>query len=324
MSDFILEKEQTVCDIGGVKVGGQPGANPTVLIGSMFHKGDKLVKNRTSGEFDREGARTHIEALERISTKTGIPAMIDIVGNSAEEIAGYVEFVSAETSAPVCIDSWRPEVRIEATRLAARAGLLERLVYNSLNPWNPEIEAEVEEIAGIGVRHVVVAVFDDEDKSPAGRIKCLEKLMPSVKRGGFESILVDTTVMNVAAMAFSLKAGLEIKKRFGLPVGCAPSNGTYAWKELRELGLTNGFAGADAAAHGIAALLWNDFLFYGPMSGTGRVFAAAAAAESIKTMFGYAESGRLTARKSHPVRKLFGKFVEEVESQQTAAQGECS
>jgi hypothetical protein len=41
-------------------------------------------------------------------------------------------------------------------------------------------------------------------------------------------------------------------------------------------------------------------------------------------MFGYAESGRLTARKSHPVRKLFGKFVEEVESQQTAAQGECS
>ncbi len=315
MRNFVFEKDQRVCDVGGVRVGGQPGVNPTALIGSMFHKGDGLIKDRKTAEFDRETARTYLKQLEEMSSKTGIPAMVDIVGNSAKEIAAYLEFVSAEIAAPICIDSWQPDVRVEAAKEAARMGLLDRLLYNSLNPWNPDLDAEVDNIAGIGVKHVVVAVFDEEDKLAPGRIKSLEKLMPAIERGGFSSILVDTTVMNVAAMAFSLQAGFEIKERFGLPVGCAPANGTYMWKELRGLASRDGFAGADAAAHGIAALLWNDFLFYGPMTGTERVFGAAATAESIKAMAAHAASGRLEASETHPVRKLFGTFVKEIESQ---------
>jgi tetrahydromethanopterin S-methyltransferase subunit H len=303
-----------------VKIGGQPGVNPAALVGSMFHKGDRLIKERKRGEFDREAARARLKKLDEMSSKTGIPAMVDIVGNSAEEIAGYLEFVSAETDAPICIDAWQPEVRIEAAGEAARLGLLDRLIYNSLNPWNPDLDAEVEQIARIGVRHVVVAVFDEQDKLASGRIKCLEKLMPAIERGGFSSVLVDTTVMNVAAMAFSLQAGFEIKERFGLPVGGSPANGTYMWKEMRGPGSSECFKGADAAAHGAAALLWNDFLFYGPMTGTERVFGAAAAAESIKAMAARAASGRLAASETHPVRKLFGKFAKEVESQSATEQ----
>jgi tetrahydromethanopterin S-methyltransferase subunit H len=126
--------------------------------------------------------------------------------------------------------------------------------------------------------------------------------------------MVDTTVMNVAAMAFSLQAGRAIKQRFGLPVGCAPSNGTYMWKELRELGIGNVFSGADAGAHAMASLLWNDFLFYGPMTGTERVFGAVAAAESIKAILGFGESGKIIASPAHPARTLFGSFIEEIES----------
>jgi tetrahydromethanopterin S-methyltransferase subunit H len=218
---------------------------------------------------------------------------------------------------PLCIDSWQPNVRVEAAKEASRLNLLDRLVYNSLNPWNPELEAEVDEIAGIGVKHVVVAVFDDSDKLPSGRIRSLDRLLPVIEKGGFKSLLVDTTVMNVAAMAFSIQAGREIKERFGLPVGCSPANGTYMWKELRQVASRDGFAGADGAAHGISTLLWNDFLFYGPMTGTERVFAASATAESIKTMAAYAEFGRLDAAPTHPVRKLFSKFIEEVEAEQT-------
>jgi tetrahydromethanopterin S-methyltransferase subunit H len=314
MKSFRLTKEQTVCDIAGVKVGGQPGTNPTVLIGSMFHKGDRLVANRKEGKFDKDAARTHLKRLEELSGNTGIPAMIDIVGNTAEELSRYLDFVAGETGMPLCIDAWRPDVRIEAAHLAARAGLLDRLVYNSLNPWNPTLEAEVEEIAGVGIRHVVVAVFDDADKMPSGRMKSLEKLLPAIEKGNFTSILVDTTVMNVAAMAFSIQAGFEIKERFGLPVGCSPANGTYMWEQLRRVTSRSGFAGADSAVHAIAALLWNDFLFYGPMTGTERVFAAAAAAESIKALFEYAGSSRLPAGQSHPARKLFGEFLEQLES----------
>lgn len=307
-------REQKVCNIGGVKVGGQPGENPTVLIASMFHKGDRLIENRKAGKFDKEGARAYLARLSDISAKTGIPAMIDVVGNSPDEFACYLEFVAGEASMPICIDSWQPKVRIEAAAEAARLGLLDRLLYNSLNPWNPEIEAEVGAIADAGVRHVVIAAFDDEDKMASGRIKCLEKLLPIIEKGGFESVLVDTTVMNLAAMAFSIQAGFEIKELFGLPVGCAPSNGTYMWKEFREIVSQSGFAGADAAAHGIASVLWNDFLFYGPMTGTERVFAATAAAEAMKAMFMYAESGGLPSGDTHPFRKFFPKFIEQLES----------
>lgn len=298
-----------------MKVGGQPGTNPTVLIGSMFHKGDKLIQNRKKGTFHKEAARARLRRAEEISRATAIPLMIDVVGNTADEFSSYLDFVSTETNMPICIDAWRPEVRIDAARQAARTGLLERLVYNSLNPWNPNLEAEVGEIASIGIRHVVVAVFDDTDKLPSGRMRSLEKLLPSIAAGEFKSILVDTTVMNVAAMAFSIQAGLEIKERMGFPVGCSPANGTYMWEELRELQLHEGFAGADAAAHGIATLLWNDFLFYGPMTGTERVFAATAAAESMKAMFDYAASGKLSAVPTHPVRKLFAKFIEQLNSE---------
>ena len=315
MNLFVFEKDQKVCDVNGVKLGGQPGVNPSVLIGSMFHKGDKLLESRKDSKFNKEKAREHIKTLEKNMAATGIPAMIDIVGNTAEELSGYLEFLAAETAMPLCIDSWQPKVRIEVAKEAARLKVLDRLVYNSLNPWNPELEAEIDEIAGAGVRHVVVAVFDDSDKLASGRIKSLERLLPLIEKGGFESIIVDTTVMNVAAMAFSIQAGFEIKKSFGLPVGCSPANGTYMWKELRQIASNDGFAGADGAAHGISALLWNDFLFYGPMTGTERAFAAAATAESIKAMAAYAESGCLSAAKTHPVRKLFAKFIEEVESE---------
>lgn len=317
MKKFVFEKVQSVCQIGGVKVGGQPGVNPTVLIGSMFHTGDKLIEDRKSGRFDKAAARKRLKRLDEISANTGIPSMVDIVANTAEEFSNYLEFVAAETSAPICIDAWQPKVRVEAARCAARAGLLQRLVYNSLNPWNKDLEAEVNEIAEIGVRHVVVCVFDETDKLPAGRMKALEKLMPVIEKGSFKSMLVDTTVMNVAAMAFSIQAGFEIKERFGLPVGCAPANGTYMWEELRKIATPAGFAGADSAVCGIAVLLWNDFLFYGPMTGTERAFAAAAAAESIKAMFVYTESKRLPATQSHPLRNMFGKFVEQLESERT-------
>jgi tetrahydromethanopterin S-methyltransferase subunit H len=314
---FQFEKEQTVCQIAGVKIGGQPGVNPTVLIGSMFHKGDRLLESRTEGKFDEQAASEQIRTLERCSSATGIPAMLDIVGNSVGELARYMEFIATKTNMPFCIDSWQPQVRVETVREAARLDLLNRLVYNSLNPWNPDLEAEVNGIAETGVSHAVVAVFDDRDKTAAGRIKSLEDLLPTIAKGNFKSILVDTTVMNVAAMAFSIQAGREIKERFGLPVGCSPANGTYMWKELRQRISREGFSGADGAAHGIGALLWNDFLFYGPMTGTERVFAATAAAESIKALCAYAASERISATQTHPVRMLFEKFVEEIESERS-------
>ncbi|MHA1905426.1 MAG: tetrahydromethanopterin S-methyltransferase subunit H family protein, partial [Candidatus Thorarchaeota archaeon] len=36
---FVFKQEQKTYDFGGVKIGGNPGENPTVLVGGLFVKG---------------------------------------------------------------------------------------------------------------------------------------------------------------------------------------------------------------------------------------------------------------------------------------------
>ncbi|MCK4817729.1 tetrahydromethanopterin S-methyltransferase subunit H, partial [bacterium] len=41
---FQLKTEQKICEIGGVRFGGQPGEYPTVVIPSIFQKGDRVFE----------------------------------------------------------------------------------------------------------------------------------------------------------------------------------------------------------------------------------------------------------------------------------------
>ncbi|MBA7677745.1 hypothetical protein ES703_86009 [subsurface metagenome] len=51
-----FDLEQKVFNIGGIKVGGQPGQNPPVLLWNMFQKGDVLLESRKERKFNREKA----------------------------------------------------------------------------------------------------------------------------------------------------------------------------------------------------------------------------------------------------------------------------
>ena len=55
---FEFTAEQKVFDIAGVKVGGKPGENPSVLIGSMFFRGHKIVSDPEKGIFDKAKAKS--------------------------------------------------------------------------------------------------------------------------------------------------------------------------------------------------------------------------------------------------------------------------
>jgi tetrahydromethanopterin S-methyltransferase subunit H len=44
--DFLTE--QSIFEIGGVRVGGRPRADPTVLIGSVFYHGHKVCRDESS------------------------------------------------------------------------------------------------------------------------------------------------------------------------------------------------------------------------------------------------------------------------------------
>jgi tetrahydromethanopterin S-methyltransferase subunit H len=300
---FRYERSQKVCTIGGVQVGGQPGERAPLLIGNMFQKGDLILESRKEGRFDQAAAEERIHEVERISQETGVPCLIAMVANSEEEIKGYIDFFTGVTGMPFAVDIWQQKTRLAAARYVAKRGLQARVLYNSITPWDEDIEGQISELRELGIRHVVVQVFDMEDKKPAGRVTSLKRLLPLVEKGNFESILIDTAVMNLPATAFSLIANHLIKKEFGLPVGFAPSNGTYMWRKNVSEQEKKGFPAIDAGVHAISALA-SDFLFYGPLTGTSRVFPAVAAATSMMAAAVYAEGSALPER-NHPLNLLF-------------------
>ncbi|HJX37127.1 MAG TPA: tetrahydromethanopterin S-methyltransferase subunit H [Anaerolineae bacterium] len=308
---FRYDKEQRVCDIGGIKVGGQPGENPPLLLASLFQKGDKLVESRKNRKFDRKGATDRIKEMEEISDQTGVPGMVAMVANSPEEMKAYVDFFVSVSDRPFAIDIWVQNTRVEATRYICEQGLADRLLYNSITPWDEDIPGQVETLKELGVKHIVVQAFDVEDKTPTGRPKSLRKMMELVGTAGFESILVDTAVMNLPATAFSLLANSLVKDEFGVPVGSAPSNGTYMWKASREKWGSKGFVGVDAGIHAVSTLA-SDFMLYGPMTGTQRIFPAVAAASAVLATLVYDDTGTLPKNKTHPLNLLFSDMVEQL------------
>lgn len=310
---FRYELDQKVCTIGGVKIGGQPGENPPLLIANMFQKGDVVLKSRKEGIFNREAAMERIREMERFSKETGVPGLIAMVANSEEEIKGYIDFFVSVTDMPFAIDIWQQKTRLAAARYVAERGLQERTLYNSITPWDEDIEAQVAELKELDIKHVVIQAFDVTDKRPTGRVTSLKHMLSFVEKGGFQSILVDTAVMNLPATAFSLIANHLIKKEFGLPVGFAPANGTYMWRKDAPGEERDRFPAIDAAVHAISALA-SDFLFYGPLTGTHRIFPATAAAASIMATAAYAESSDLP-QGNHPLNLLFPNVVSQFQKE---------
>lgn len=313
---FRFKKEQKICKIGGIKFGGQPGENPTVLIGTMFYNGHKILESRKGCKFDKRRAEELINRQEELSDQTGIPAMLDLVANTAEEIRCYIDFVTGITDMPFSTDIWTVEPKLGAARYVAEMGLQERHLYNSIAPWSKDPEREVSELKKIGLKNALMVAFNPEDPTPDGRISIIkEKLLPWATEAGFENVLADTSVMSVPSTPFSFLGSRKVKETFGIPVGCAPSNGTDLVKKTQE-GMWGkiGFVGVDSAAHAIG-VLWNDFLLYGPIESAPWMFPAVATANAMLSTFVYDETEHLPESPEHPLNKLYSDFVEALRGQ---------
>lgn len=309
---FKLETLQKVCEIGNFRVGGQYGENPPLLISSMFHNGDKILESRKEGKWDKVKAEEYVKKQEELSAITGIPAIVAMVANSAEEMARYIDWFTGISEMPFGIDMWVEKPRLEAAEYVAKKGLQDRLVYNSITPWDKDIPGQVKKLKELGIKHVIIQAYDVADPSPRGRLTSFIKIMESIPKGTFESILVDTSVMNLPAIALSGAANKIVKEATGWPCGVASSNGTYMWKEAREIFGAEGFAAMNAAGQGASALYWSDFIFYGPIVAAPKMFPAVVSGAVMAACMGYHETGRLPANKNHPFYKFFNDFAEKL------------
>jgi tetrahydromethanopterin S-methyltransferase subunit H len=206
--------------------------------------------------------------------------------------------------------------KLAAAAYCAEKGLLDRMFYNSLTVWEKDLETEIKEIADIGVKHVLLVAFDQEDQMPSGRITGTQRLLDAIEKVGanFESVFVDTSVMNGPATAFCGLANKVIKEKWGIPTASAPSNGSYMWKAAREKFGFKGWAAADAALEALSAYMYHDMIFSGPMAGAERIIPAVAMADAFLATAVYAETKRLPADANHPLFKLFPDFVEQLKT----------
>lgn len=313
---FKFETAQKVCEIGGVKFGGQPGEYPTVVCSSIFQKGDRVFEGKRKEGFDEKRAEELLKAQDKLVSETGIPGMADIVANTGKEFERFIDFVTSMTGMPFCIDAWVLKPKLEAAAYCAEKGLLDRMFYNSLTVWEKDIETEIREISQIGVKHVLLVAFDQEDQMPSGRITGTQRLMDAIEKAGadFDSIFVDTSVMNGPATALCGIANRMIKEKWGFPAASAPSNGSYMWTQARDLWGFKGWAAADAALEALASFMYHDMIFSGPMAGATRIFPAVAMADAFLATSVFSETGELPKDSNHPLYKLFPEFVDQLKT----------
>jgi len=260
-------------DIGGVKVGGEVGENPTVMIGSIFYMGDKIVSDEKAGVFDKEKARELISKVEEMSERTGLSAMLDVVCTYAETARGYLEFVTDATYMPILIDAVSEEAAATGLESAKELGIIDRTVLNSVNPETREkVYEKIKETslkAALLLTYSTKAIISSKE-----RINLLEAMIPKVKAAGVEKMLVDTVVIDIATLGLACKAIREVKERFGLPAGCGAHNAISSWKTLKEKKDKTLTLTCSSVANGLPIALGADFVLYGPISDAAYVFPA--------------------------------------------------
>jgi tetrahydromethanopterin S-methyltransferase subunit H len=316
MFPFAFKNEPKVCEVGGVKFGGQPGDYPCVCVNSIFQKGDRVFDGKRKEGFNEQRAAELLKMQDKLWCETGVPGMADIVANTGQEFKTYIDFVTSVSNMPFCVDAWVMKPKLEGAAYCAEKGLLDRMFYNSLTVWEQDLETEVREISKIGVKHVLLVSFDQSDQMPSGRITGTQKILDVIDRVGakFESIFVDTSVMNGPAAALCGVANQLIKEKWGFPVASAPSNGSYMWKKARELWGFKGWAAADAALEALSAFYYHDMIFSGPMAGAERIMPAVAMAEAFKATARFAESKKLPKDPNHPLFMLFPEFTAQLKT----------
>ena len=282
---FRFTAEQCVYDINGTKIGGQPGEYPTVLIGSIFYRGHKIIKDAEKGLFDEAAAKKLLDDEAELSAETGNPRIVDVLGDTETALTKHAEFVLKHTTTPIFLDSPSPEVRIAALKhFANDPQAMDRIIYNSLEENCTDEELAV--LKDCGVKTAVVLAFSKKHLQPAKRVKLLvgdekhEGLLTKAKRAGVEQYLIDPGVLDVASSSWTAMAIRDIKEQYGFPGGCAASNALYLWKKMRSKGSPY-FEAAGASVFTFPITHGGDFILYGPIANAGWVYQATATTDAM-------------------------------------------
>ena len=274
--------QQKIFEVGKVKVGGQPGENPTVLVGSIFYYRHRIVIDEKTGDLNKEEAEKLIRLQEEVSDKTGNPCMLDVVGSTGEAIRKFISFVADVTEMPILIDSPSIEVRIAGANYVSEVGLEKRVIYNSLM-----LESKTEEFQAIKenrVESAILLAYEKAVMTSEARVKAIRELLPKVKEAGVTKPLLDTFVIDIPSLSMACRAMLDLKRELGLPCGCGAHNAISTWLGLKKRMGAQAVRPCAVTVNVTPVVLGADFILYGPIEDCKYVFPSVYA---INTAYKY-------------------------------------
>lgn len=299
---FKFDKEQKIFDISGVKIGGQPGQLPTVMIGSIFYFKQKILKNDKTGEFDKEQAEYLLRKEDEISKKTGNPRIVDVCASSAEAFPRIIDFVAETIDGPFTLDGITDGVRIAGAKYAGELGLSKRVVYNSISP--NFTEDEITAIKEAKIKSAILLALNTKNPTVTGRIQALDGLLPIAQRAGIQNILVDTTNIDIPDPGPVSKAIYLVKEKYGLPAGAGTHNAVSMWKNRRKLEPKQILI-ASSVANVFPIVMGANFMLYGPIEGAPDAYFYCGLADAYISHSMRYEFKIQPMSREHPVYKIF-------------------
>ena len=337
---FKFEKEQSVWDFNGTKIGGQPGECPTVLGASIFYNKHEIVLDDRTGKIDKPKAEALWNRCQELSDITGIPHFIQIIAEFAEAFESYFTwFDSIDNKTAFLMDSSAPAARMHAAKYVTEVGLADRAIYNSIN--GSITAEEIEALKASDVNSAIVLAFNPADPSVAGREKVLVEGGVAGQTKGMIAIAeecgITRPILDTAATPLGLGSGgsyreiLACKAIHGYPTGGAYHNMTVSWTWLRrwkknlhtvydakpilkeqmlkhyandmEALRQAVWSAPDIGSNLIASTLGADLIMYGPIENVEPMMTCQAYAD-IAILEATRQLGVECAAESHPIFKL--------------------
>ncbi|TFF67734.1 hypothetical protein EU520_01355 [Candidatus Thorarchaeota archaeon] len=274
---FVFKKEQVSYDFGGVTIGGQPGENPTVLIGGLFFKGQPIVESTKKGLFDEKMASEWIAVGREMEERTGHPLVIQAFGRTPEAMESHISWLAENFDGPFMFESTSAKARKRGIEYCNDAGLAERAIYNSVNRSMKVDEKELLRESSLNM--AVVLGWSPRATNLTDRMDTVQEMLDDAREMNIEKVVVDPATMPVGAgYGLEYRTVLAIKSEMGLPTCLGPHNAPSAWRFIRQENLDDEITHlSTVVASTIAAqLLATDSIMYGSMVRTKEVFTAVA------------------------------------------------
>jgi len=258
---YNYDTEQKVVEIGNVKIGGQPGENPIVAVGTVFYAKHAALLDEKTGKIDKKIVEQELNDFMSIIDDTGMQAIVDVVGGYPEALLKECMYVADLVDCPFLVDGLNDSSRVPAMEGLKDAGLLDRAILNSIDE-NTNDES-IDSLKNTGVKSAVLLTFGNRAIFPKHKLKLLkDDLLPKTEKAGIENVIVDTAVLDLPSIAINVETAKLIKSELGLPTGFAPANAIYGWNFVKQYGESSR-CGAIASLMTYSA--GSDFILFGPV-----------------------------------------------------------